>query len=104
MITVLRYRSPDIRNDNTLKAWASGNLLRGLRDRDVAQKPTWMYLRRSRKRIPGGRAVEDNSYKMNISEADASGRPVCAGPTHRGMTGVVRVGTLGTCGWRGRRR
>ena len=35
MIKLLKYRSSDIRNENTLKAWTLGNLLRDLRDRDV---------------------------------------------------------------------
>jgi len=35
MITVLKYRSLDIKNRNTVKAWPPGILLRDLRDRDV---------------------------------------------------------------------
>ena len=45
---------------NTVEAWTSGNLLRGMSDMDVATKPTRTYLRRPRNRIPDGRAVEGN--------------------------------------------
>jgi len=32
MVSVLRNRSPDIKSENTLKAWVSGNLLQDSRD------------------------------------------------------------------------
>jgi len=81
MITTPRIRGLDIKNLNTVKVWLPGNLLRDLRDRDVAQKPTWMYLRRSRKRIPGSHAVEGNAYNVVSCEAGTSDHPAFAGMT-----------------------
>jgi len=42
--------------------------LRGMSDRDVAIKPTGMYLRRPRKRNPDGRAVEGDIHELVVTE------------------------------------
>ena len=60
----LRNRGLDIKSTNTVKAWTPESLLWGMSDRDVATKPTWMYSWRPRKKLPGGRAVEDTHCKM----------------------------------------
>jgi len=54
----------------------SGCLFRGVRDRDVALEPTWMYSRRPRKRHPDTHAVAGIIFNEKFFEI-----PACAGMT-----------------------